>query len=457
MLDANIRKILMEVRDQAASEGIQATLALHHEKSHLMRIGNSSISLNTSEDLTRLDIEVTDGRKQASQTFLGMIEETETIRNVLDKAVEKAKAAAPKTYDPIPDEVEESVYEEIQYDEALANLDPGVKADAYREIFSKLGDNFNYSGSWSSGSVEVCMITTANRNEVYHRGTDQLFTVVLKHPGKKWELINTQTGWRASDFSVEKTLKELGRLIPVYEKNPGFKVEPGEYTVIFGSDAVSEIANLSVFTGFMGRGWEEKQSWTSQNKPGDEVLGKNITLSDDPFNPQTFMFGFDMSGRKRKHFPLIENGVLMNLMYDSSTAARYGREPTGHDTRSMGIVMNTGDGFECPLEAVRDMGRVLYIPALHYMNLPSRSKGIFTGSSRFNALLIEDGKMVSPIFSTRITDSFQNVLGNVSVISSVSESVNGSNTYGRRMPVAISVPSYIVAEGVKITDSADSF
>ena len=457
MLDANIRKILMEVRDQVASQGIRSTLSLHHEKSHLMRIGNSSISLNTSEDLMRLDIEVTDGRKQASQTFLGMIEGTETIRNVLDKAVEKAKAAAPKTYDPIPDEVEESVQEETQYDENLTNLDPGVKVDAYREIFSKLDDNYNYSGSWSSGSVEIYMITTANRNEVYHRGTDQLFTVVLKHPGKKWELINTQTGWRASDFSIEKTVKDLGRLLPVYEENKGYKVESGDYTVIFGSDAVSEIINLSVYTGFVGRGWEEKQSWTSQNKPGDEVLGKNITLSDDPFNPQTFMFGFDMTGRKRKHFPLIENGVLMSLMYDSSTAARYGREPTGHDTRSTGIVMDTGNGSESPLEAVRDMGRVLYIPALHYMNLPSRSKGIFTGSSRFNALLVENGKIVSPIFSTRVTDSFQNVLGNVSVISSVSESVNGSNTYGRRMPVAASVPSYIVAEGVKITDCADSF
>ncbi|MCK5064998.1 MAG: hypothetical protein KAQ97_06930, partial [Candidatus Fermentibacteraceae bacterium] len=89
MLDANIRKILMEVRDQVASEGIQATLTLHHEKSHLMRIGNSSISLNTSEDLIRLDVEVTDGRKQASQTYLGMIDGSDTIRNVLDKAVEK--------------------------------------------------------------------------------------------------------------------------------------------------------------------------------------------------------------------------------------------------------------------------------------------------------------------------------------------------------------------------------
>jgi hypothetical protein len=49
------------------------------------------------------------------------------------------------------------------------------------------------------------------------------------------------------------------------------------------------------------------------------------------------------------------------------------------------------------------------------------------------------------------------MLGNVSIISSASESVNGSNTYGRRSPTAMSVPTYIVAEGVKITDCAESF
>ena len=103
------------------------------------------------------------------------------------------------------------------------------------------------------------------------------------------------------------------------------------------------------------------------------------------------------------------------------------------------------------------MGKILCIPALHYLNLPNANKGIFTGGSRFNALLIEDGEIISPIFSTRITDSFQNVFKNVSVISKKPDSINLSNTYGRRSPVATSVPSYIVAQNVKITDCAESF
>ena len=457
MLDATIRMNLMQVRDEAADEGIQATLKLYHEKSHLMRIGNNSVSLNTSEDLMRLDVDVTDGRKQGSQTYLGAIKDMDTVRSILNAAREKARMASPKTYDPIHDEVETAISEDSQFDQELADIDPGMKAEAYREIIETLGGQYNFSGSWSSGSIEVYLLTTTNRNEVYHRGTDQLFSVVLKHPQAKWELTHNQTGWRASDFSVDKTINILSKLIPLYEENDGFKVEPGEYTVIFGARALSEIIGMAVYTGLAGRGWEEKQSWTSKNNPGDIILGETISIVDDPTNPETFMFGFDMTGRKRSIFPLVENGEFVNLMYDSGTAAKYGKKPTGHDTGSPSIVMDTGFGSEDPLEAVKDMGRVLYIPAIHYMNIPNRSKGIFTGSSRFNAVLVENGKIVSPIFSSRLTDSFQNVLGNVKIISSVSESVNESNTYGRRAPVATSVPSYVVSEGVKITDSAESF
>jgi len=164
-----------------------------------------------------------------------------------------------------------------------------------------------------------------------------------------------------------------------------------------------------------------------------------------------------MAGKTRKPFPLIKNGVFTNLMYDSSTAAIYKKEPTGHNLNGMGIALQPGNGPADFLEAVKDLGKVLYIPAFHYLNMPNANEGIFTGSSRFNALLIENGKVISPIFSSRVTDSFKSVFGNVKTISCEAESVNLSNTYGRRAPVAVSVPSYIVTEGIKVTDCAISF
>jgi len=457
MLDERTRNILTAVRDAAMEKGIKATFVLHRENSHLLRIGNNSVSLSTTEVLSRLDVEVINGRKQGSHTHMGMIDSEEVVRDSLDISVRKAGVAMDKDYQPPVTVIEGGFDEEMQFDRALEQLNPSVKASAFSRIIEEIGQQYNFSGSWSSGSTEQYLISTENVNEAYNICTDFKFTVVLKHPELKWELMHTQTGWRAEDFDVDKTIGYFRQLLPVFEDNTGFEVEPGDYTVLFGSEAISEIVGMALWTGLNGRGWEEKMGWTAQNSLGDEILGGNISLTDDPDDANTFRFGFDLAGKRRKRFPLVENGRLSNLMYDCNSAAKYGKKPTGHDIGSVSFAMSPGDGPSDPLDAVKDMGRVMYIPALHYMNLPNRSKGIFTASSRFSAVLIEDGKVIRPIFSSRITDTFQNILCNVRVLSSELESVNGSNTYGRRAPVAMSVPVYLVAEGVKITDCADSF
>jgi predicted Zn-dependent protease len=457
MISDKIKKIFLEARKEALKQKVQANFSYHSEKSHLMRIGNNSVSLNTSEDLTRLDIKVTIGKKQGTHTQMGEISTEKYVLDALKITIEKAKNSLDLDFTPLKEVVEENFVQKDQYDKKLENLDPAFKMEGYKRIIETIGQQYNYSGSWSSGSTEHFIMTTENENSAYHLVTDQNFSLVIKHPEKKWELISTQTGWKKSDFKVAKTIKEFQKLLPVYENHKGFKVKPGKYTVVLGSAAVAEVMEMALWTGFYGRIYEEKRGWTSKNKTGDNILGKNINLTDDPANPDTFMFSFDMSGKKRKKFVLCKEGKLQNIMYDPQTAAMYKKKPTGHNIGGSSIGVGIGKGDKSLLKAVKELGTILYIPALHYINLPNPSKGIFTGSSRFNAVLIKNGKIVSPIFSSRITDNFQSVFGNVKLISSESVSFNGSNTYGRRSPVAMSVPSYMVCEKVKITDCADSF
>ncbi|MBN2790175.1 MAG: hypothetical protein JXR69_08290 [Candidatus Delongbacteria bacterium] len=457
MINEKIKNIIIESRDIAAEKKLQASFLLHYENSHLMRIGNNSVSLSTSEELFRLDIVVTIGSKQGSHTQLGDISSIDQILRSLEIAEEKAKVANDKDYTPIEDIVDEEVKEESQYDSDFEKLSPSFKAQAYAEIFNQVGDKYNYSGSWSSGYTEQFIATTNNRNTAYHKGTDQLFSIVLKHPEKHWEITSSQTGWRKDDFSVESVIKQLKEYVEYYENLQPVKIEPNKYTVVLGPQAIAEVIEMAIYTGFWGRIYEEKQGWTSNNKFGDKILGENISICDDPANDNTFKFKFDLSGQSRIKRMLVENGIFKGLMYDPSTAAKFNKQKTGHNIRSSSISVKCGDGEECPLEAVKSLGDVLYIPALHYINLPNISKGIFTGSSRFNALYVKDGKVVGPIYSSRITDTFQNVFGDVAKISKADISVNLSNTYGRRAPVASSVPKYMVCRGVKITDSADSF
>jgi len=457
MMTKKIKNIFHAARKEALKKKVKATFSYHREKSHLMRIGNNSVSLNTSEDLIRLDIKVNIGRKQGTHTQMGDIISEDYVIQALNIAVEKTKHSIDLDFNPLDDIIEQNFNETIQYDKKLEVLDPSFKQVAYKKIIDTFGQGYNFSGSWSSGSTENFIVTTQNDNEAYHLVTDQNFSIVLKHPDKKWELISVQTGWKKSDFNVNKTIKEFKKLLPVYENNKGFKVKPGKYTVVLGPTAIAEVMEMALWTGFYGRTYEEKRGWTAKNKIGDKVLGSNITITDDPENTGTFMFGFDFSGKKRHKFVICKDGKLKNIIYDPQTAAMYKKKPTGHNIGGTSIAVGTGDGDKSLLKAVKSLGSVLYIPALHYINLPNQSKGIFTGSSRFNAVLIKNGRIVSPIFSSRITDTFQSVFGKVKIISKDSVSVNLSNTYGRRSPVAASVPSYIVTEGIKITDCADSF
>lgn len=455
MLNDRTREAILQVREEARCKGISALFALHREQSHLMRLGNNSISLNTSEDLTRLDVEVLDGRRDGAYTVMGEIDTAQTVSQALDIAVEKARVAMPKDYDPIEPVVEANVEESAQYDEGLERLEPAVKAQTFARIMKEAGGNHNYSGSWSSGSTEIFVTGTASDRQAWHLGTDQQFTCVLKHPEKKWELVSNQTGWQTEQVSAAAAVADFTALLPVYQQE-GLQVEPGDYTVIFGAHAIAELLGMAVWAGFMGRGYEEKMGWTSAYSLGDDILSTAVTLVDDPTHDQTFQSGFDGAGMVRSPFVLVDEGKLAGLMYDLSTAGKYGRAPTAHHGVSS-LVMEVGEGPTDPLEAVRDMGKVLYIPALHYMNIPNRSKGIVTASSRFSAVLVEDGRIARPIFSSRVTDTFQKIFGNVALLAPVQESVNLSNTYGRRMPEAASVPSYMVSTEVAITDCAESF
>ncbi len=453
-MNNELRNMITEARDMAEKNGIKASIHYHHENSHLMRIGNNSVSLNTSEELTRIDIEVMQGRKKGTHTHLGEIISADDVFKMIQMVAEKAGKSAEMDYDPVLTVIEANVQTEAQYDEALEKLDPAVKEQVYSAIFSNVGEDYNYSGSWSSGSTETFSVSTANNNSVWQRLTDQQFMCVLKHPEKMWELASWQTGTKVGDVSAEATIKEFNSILPTYENKEGFKVEPGHYKVILGSQAIGELISMAVWTGCAGRTWEMKMGWTADKKIGDLVLNPAVTVLDDPTSDQIFSEPLSDSGLLTKTLTMIDKGMFAGLLYDRNTASKYGKKATAN---AGCLVMQPGEGPADFLEAVKDIDRVLYIPAIHYMNMPNMSKGIFTGSSRFSAVLIEKGKIVSPIFSSRITDQFENIFGNVLAISSETISVNTSNTYGRRAPSAVSVPTWMLIDDVKITDCAESF
>ena len=449
---------IREIRDYAAEKGIQASFHLHIEKSHLMRLGNSSVSLNTSEHLSRLQIEVLKGKKIGNHTQMGAIESAEYVKKALDIAVEKAEFGFESDYQPLLKGPSENIEKSDQYDEELENLDSDYKVHFFKKIIEESGTQYSYSGSWSSGSVEIFMVSTANKYEAWHLGTDQKLIMVLQHPEKRWELKKELSSWCLKDFKEEDVINHFKGLLPVYENNEGYKIEPGEYTVAFGPGAISEFLFACTEIGFSGHAYEDKESWLCKNKIGDKIAGDSVTIIDNPDSDLVFGMAFDDAGTKREKFPLIEKGIFKGLMYNIQTAAKYKKPLTGHTlTYVSNVVLENGKDDADLLESVKGLGKVLYIPDIHYVGIPSPTKGILTGSSRYNAVLIENGKIIAPLYSCRITERIGKIFNNIVRISCKSDSYNLSNTYEQRSPFALGLPSYIVVKNVMMTDSADSF
>ncbi|MCR4423949.1 MAG: metallopeptidase TldD-related protein [candidate division WOR-3 bacterium] len=459
MLEPKLRDIIIQARNYARTQGINAEFSLHREKSSLIRLGNSAIALSTSEELTRLDISVLQDRRVGAVSLTADITSLDQLKSALHQAEENCRNALPKDYDPIFGVVEEPIADTTGYDPALENLSPRAKAELCAQVIKtvKPRGNYDFSGSWSTGSTEIYYTTTANDHEAYRRLTDGKLVLVLKEQVKKWELSVNRTQKKAHEFDADGIIQELETLLPIYEQNPAFHPEIGPQRVLFGSGAIAELIGLCLWGGFIGRFYEEGRAFTSKNKLGDKIFSEHITIVDDPANPLVFQMPFDFIGKKRNLFKLVDRGVFVGMPYDSQTAAKYKKQPTGHDLENWDLVMAPGSGPADLEQALQLAGNALYIPHLHYTHLPDPTRGIFTGSSRFNALLIKDGKFVAPIFSSRITDAIPNLFNQVIAVSSQAVAENVSATYERRTPSAYAVPSWLLCDRVNISDVADSF
>ncbi len=457
MIDNNIKDIIIEARDEARKQGITAAFFLHREDSNLIRLGNSSVALSTSEELTRFSVEVVNGRRVGAYSINADVNSLDIVMSALNRANENCLESPELDYQPIPSEVEEEIADYSGYDPQMISLTAEDKTTVCSKIIKSMPDKYSFSGSWSSGETEIFLATTKNDNCAYRKLSDGVLKIVMKNNIAGWEIAVDQTGKNRADFCTDTAVNSINALLPIYENNPGYKTIIGKQPVIFGPDAIAEMLTMALWGGFIGRYWEEKRAYTSSNTFGDMIFASSVNIIDDPKSADTFNYPFDFAGRKRDTFEFVKNGAFTGLIYDNATAAKYGKKPTGHDIDTMDIVFSAGDATPGLANALAQVNDTIYIPQLHYLHLPDPTRGQITGSSRFNAMQVKNGEVVAPLLSTRVTDTIPAIFSNITAISAKSVPVNISSTYGRRSPEVISVPEYIICSEVRISDVADSF
>ncbi|HOE34216.1 MAG TPA: metallopeptidase TldD-related protein [Anaerolineaceae bacterium] len=458
----NVIALLKELRAYALQKGLQAAIYYHEEESYLMRFANSAISLNTNEHLVRFQISVFEGNKRADYLTIADPAQIEPIKRGIDTAAEMAGLAEPLSYTPTIPLYEEDVIDMRAFDPFLASTTNAERLEFFNALARGLeSEDLKLSGVFSNGITTTAQISTRSEHTQYFACTDAAITAVLSHQTLKWEVNALQSAQAKTDLDPERLRSELAFLVRQYSEQPAVQLPLGKYTVVFGAAAVGDIVDMFNWYGPNGGMMKRGYSFLSEEQLGQQVFSPQFTLVDDPRRLETYPVTRDLMGKRREPFPLFEKGVFKACFWEQDDADEFGAEPTGHTVYHNNFVLAGGDEPAANLEELAALPRdedILYIPYLHYMNVVNPTAGMFTGSSRFGALLLRKDGTISVPYNVRVTQTFEELFGErLAWLSREQVAHNTSHSYGLRNPRAVVVPRFTCVKDVEISHSNSSY
>lgn len=454
--------LLKQLRQAALARNLKALISYHEEDSYLMRFANSAISLNTNEHLISIDTIAYDGRKKASYSMIVDPSDTASMENGLDILVEMLPHAQPLSYDPTFPVYERDVVDERAFDPALADLTNQERLAYFNTLAEGLeSDDVKLSGIFANGTTTTAQISTANEFTQFFRATDAQVTDVLSSESLKWEVNAEQSAQMKKDLDAESLHADLALLVHHYQNDEAVQLPVGKYTVVLGPAATAELTQIMAYYGMTGGALMQGYSFLKEEDQGKQFFSEQISLTDNPDDPEIFAQETDRFGIERKPFPLIKDGRFQAFMWDQDSADEFGKTATGHDVSRVSLVMNAGSQPIATLKDLLGMPRdedILYIPYIHYMNVVNPSQGIMTGSSRFGALFLKKDGSVQVPYNVRLTQKFTDFFGErVHWLSEKQVAYNVSSSYGRRDPTALKVPRFVCVKEIEISHSNPSY
>lgn len=457
-----ILQTLRDLRAYALQQGAEVKISYHAEDSHLMRFANSAISLNTNEQLSRLEFTAFDGRKRASYEMISGLEDLSKLKQGIDHAIEMVHHAQPLTYDPTIPDYKSDFSDESGFDADLANLENETRLGYFNQVAAGLEtEEIKLSGIFSNGTSTLALINTRSEHTQYYRFTDCQITVVLAHGSLKWEVVAEQSAQKKAELNPAALHKRLALMVDLYQKGKPEQLPLGKYDVIFGSAATGAWLDFAQYIGIDGGEMKRGGTFLAEKDYGTKKFSDRFTLLDDATRLETFPFRRDYSGIDRGVFPIVESGVFKSFVWGQDDADEFGVEPTGQSVMHLSLSVKGGEKQVNSLEELLAMPRdrdILFIPYIHYIGIVNPTEGMLTGSSRFGALLLKkDGSVAIP-YNVRFTQSLLTFFGDgIEWLSSETVPYNTSRSYGARNPTAIIVPRFMRVNDLEISHSNQSY
>ncbi|HID06242.1 MAG TPA: TldD/PmbA family protein, partial [Armatimonadetes bacterium] len=192
--------------------------------------------------------------------------------------------------------------------------------------------------------------------------------------------------------------------------------------VVLEEEAVATLLMMLAYMGLGARAVQEGRSFMCE-RFGERIMSECVTIYDDALNTEGLPQPFDYEGVPKQKVVCIESGVAKAVVYDTYTAAREGKQSTGHALPQpnpwgpypTNLFMSTG---ELTLEEmISTTERGLLITRFHYVNPVHPKRTVITGMTRDGTFLIEDGRVTHGVRNLRFTQSILDALSCVDAIS----------------------------------------
>ena len=430
MIGREEAKALLD-RAIAAAGGREVEVTLGGGSNALTRFANNEITQNVAERRYLLSVRIVEGKRTGRATGNDLSDAG--IARLVERAVQ-ATGLSPEIQELLPVPGAQRYRESDGYDGATANLDADVRARQVGEAVAccraagleGAGIFETRSGTIGDyGEIGPLAMATSRGLFAYHAGTSAEFLVSA--------LQGTVSGWagreshRAADVdggalaarAVEKALRS---------REPK-AWDPGRYTVVLEPAAVADLIQDMAWISFGALLVQEGRSFLA-GKLGQKVMGENITIRDDPFHPLHRGSPFDSEGMPTVPTTIVERGVARSAVYDRQTAAKEGRESTGHGLPvpntwgplARHLVLEGGSGSVEDLVGKVDRG--LLVTRVWYTNVVDPKTVTLTGMTRDGLFAIEKGRVTHGVRNFRFNQSVVQMLSQVEGMSAV-ECVSG--------------------------------
>jgi predicted Zn-dependent protease len=406
------RVVELVQKHEAGDRTIEANVRVSRTRHGLTRFANSFIHQHVGEDTVSIGLTIAvDGRTATAATT---DTRDDALRDLVGATIASASLQPVDPYWPGATPPAE-VTAEGNFDEATAMAEPGQRAELVR-TFVDAGPGLRAAGYLDTEGTWSAFASTAGQRA---SGRTSRATIDGIHQTDTSAGSAHQTSVKLADLDAvvvgERAADRARRSADFTD------LDPGEYEVVLGNEAVSTILTFLAFYGFNAKQHLEGQSFAVL---GEQQFDPAITIHEDPTDPRATTLPFDAEGSPKRRFTLVDRGVTSTLAHDRRTARRMETETTGSAVAggegfgAMPTTVVLQPGTTPAAELVRGVERGLLVTQFHYCRVLDPKSQVVTGLTRNGTFLVEDGEVVGAVGNLRFTQSFVTALapGNVVAI-----------------------------------------